>query len=59
MVLPQVAHGLPQVLLAGGAEDLRRHPLGVAAALDEVQAAAPDAVLAAPDGEPHGEAAPS
>src|SRR5258708_6614334 len=55
MVVAQVAHRKPQVLLRGGAEDLGRDALAVLALEGEVQPRAPDAILSTADGETDGD----
>jgi hypothetical protein len=55
MVVPQVAHGEPQVLFGIGAEDLGRRALVLGLFSAEMNPAAPHSILCAPQGEPNGD----
>ena len=55
MVVPQVAHGEPQVLFGVGAEDFGRRALVLGLLGAEMNPAAPHPILGAPQGEPNGD----
>ena len=55
MVVPEVPDRLPEILLGGGAEDFRRRPFGFGVFRPEQNAAAPNAVLGAAQGESNGD----
>jgi len=55
MVVPQVAHGEPQLLLGVGAEDLGGGTLVLGLLGAKVNPAAPHPILGAPNGEPNGD----
>jgi hypothetical protein len=55
MVVPQVAHRQPEVLLGEGAEDLRRGPLMLGVFQPEQDATAPSPILRMTEHEAYGD----
>ena len=55
MVVPEVPDRLPEILFGGSAEDFGRRPFGFGVFRPKQDAAAPDAVLGAAQGESNGD----
>ncbi len=55
MVFSQIPDGLPEIGLRGTAEDLRRGEPAVRGLSTKQKAAAPHAILGAPDRDPNGD----